>query len=331
MGNDGPTITTHDAGGRSAALDACRVVAAVLVIWTHATSGVVLHPELAHRTLGYFGVPFFTAAAVLFAVRQAFRGATVGSMFSARVRRIMVPFVVWAGVYWVLTDLVFGRLMSGKPLVWSWTEASKGFTWHLWFLPFVFVMGVGAGVAGWASARSERAAWVICVAALFSAGGLLHVAADDLLDPRRWPYELPVVLVTLAFAVALQRGWVRVARSAWVAGPLWAAVLGLAVYGLLEGEPPARRPAQAAGVLSLVACVATPDRWVPGWLSRLGTLGFGVYVAHLVLLQTLLRVLGRDGTVTPAEAVATFAATVVLTYAGVWLGKRTPVVRAVLP
>jgi peptidoglycan/LPS O-acetylase OafA/YrhL len=325
------TARSHDPGGRSVAIDACRVLAAVLVIWIHATSDVVFDGAVEHRTLGYVGVPFFTAASVLFAVRQSFRGAALGAMLSARARRILVPFLIWAGFYWVVTDLAFGLVMRGEPLRWSWSEAFKGFTWHLWFLPFVLVMGVVAAIAGRAASRSVAVSAVAALGAVFAAGGLWGVRATWDLDPRRWPYEMPVALVSFALAVAMQRGWVRVPRSVWFAGLCWAGVLGLMVYGLAWGEPPARRPAQAAGVLMLVAAVATPDRLAPAWLSRLGGLGFGVYVVHLVILQSLMKLLSRDGAWTPGEAVAAFAATVVLSFGAVWIGKRTPVVRAVLP
>lgn len=321
----------QDRGGRSAAIDACRVLAAVLVIWIHATSDVVFDGSVEHRTLGYVGVPFFTAAAVLFAVRQSFRGAGLGAMLSARARRIVVPFLIWAGFYWLVTDVGFGLMMNGEPLRWSWNEAFKGFTWHLWFLPFVFVMGASATVAGKAASRNRWVSAAAALGAVFAAGGLWGEQATWDLDPRRWPYELPVALVSFALAVAMQRGWVRVPRSLWFAGACWLGVLGLMAYGLAAGEPPARRPAQAAGVLMLVAAVATPDRLVPSWLSRLGGLGFGVYVVHLVILQSFMKLLSRDGAWTPGESLAVFAATVVLSFGAVWIGKRTPVARAVLP
>ncbi len=327
-----PERTLHDAGARSRSIDACRVLAAVLVIWIHSTTMVVFDPSIRHTTLGYLGVPFFTAAAVLFAVRQSFRGGSAGSLIAARVRRIAVPFVVWAGVYWIATDLVFGRLMNGVSLVFDWREATKGFTWHLWFLPFVFVVGIGAVLIARVSVRSAALTAVFAAAAAFGAGALLHVPAGWELDPRRWPYELPVALTTLALALAMQRGWVRVPRSAGLAAALWLGVLGLAAYALLEGSPPARRPGQAAGVLMLVAALATPDRFVPAWLARLGSLGFSVYVVHVLFLQVLIQLMERrSGPLTPADAVLLFVSTVVLSFFASWLGKRTPVVRRVFP
>ncbi|MEM9661299.1 MAG: acyltransferase [Planctomycetota bacterium] len=318
-------------GPRSRGIDACRVLAAVLVIWIHATSAVEFHPSIRHTTLGYLGVPFFTAAAMLFAVRQSYGGATATTLVVARIRRILVPFAVWAAVYWLITDLVFGRLMNGVPLEFDWREAMKGFTWHLWFLPFVFAVGVGAVLVARASVRSVTLTAAFVLAALFGAGALLGVPAGSDLDIRRWPYELPVALVSLAMALALRRGWLQIPRRVWTAGVLWLGVISLAVYALLEGQPPARRAGQAAGVLMLIAALATPDRCVPMWLARLGSLGFSVYVVHVVILQVLLNLLERDGVLTPAEALAVFSATVVLSFAVSWAGKRTPLVRRVLP
>lgn len=329
--SDDAASVTAEASSRSRGIDACRVLAAVLVIWIHATSGVHFSPLIVHTMLGLIGVPFFTAAAMLFAVRHAYRGVALSALVMSRVRRILIPFVIWAVFYWVASDLIFGRILSGVPLTFEWREAMKGFTWHLWFLPFVFVMSTLAVLISRVTVRTAAVAAGAALCAILGAVAVFGVPATSDVSFARWPYELPVALVSLAGALAMQRRWVRVRTSGVVAATLWLGVVVFAVYGLLEGEPPARRSAQAAGVLMLAAALATPDRFIPEWLARLGSLGYSVYVVHVVILQVTMMLLERGGPLTPAGALTLFVITVVLSFIAAWLGKRTPIVRRAFP
>ncbi|MEL7485574.1 MAG: acyltransferase family protein, partial [Planctomycetota bacterium] len=88
---------------------------------------------------------------------------------------------------------------------------------------------------------------------------------------------------------------------------------------------------QAAGIAMLLACMTWPTRRVPGWLVRIGSLGFGVYVVHYLFHLASRRVVDRDGLITPAEGLAAFAFTLIGSFVAVWAMKQLPLSRRILP
>jgi len=102
-------------------------------------------------------------------------------------------------------------------------------------------------------------------------------------------------------------------------------------FGTVALDDGSRRLAQAAGVAMLLACLSWPTRCVPAWLVWVGSLGFGMYVVHYMFHLASSRVVGRDGLTTPAEGLAAFAFTLVGSLVAVWVLRRLPVVRQLLP
>lgn len=323
-------------GERNLGIDAGRVLAALFVIWVHTTANVELD-GVAHHQIGFVGVPFFTAAAVLFTTQRVFRGTGTPAMLATSIKRILWPFVVWATIYFVASYIVSGWLLGGVRPSLTFTDVITGAGgWHLWFLPYIFAVGLAA----MALASVARRSVVASIAVMLGAGGAcvwLLLAYDPSPSAvarsglRRWPFEAPVALAALVIGLGIFRGWIVMPRRVAVSAVFWLCFAAVIVVGLFDAGDWARRLAQLAGVLMLLGCLTWPSALVPGALGRLGSLGYGVYVVHYLFVLALLRVTERDGVVSPAEGLASFAIVAVCSFLSVWLVRKLPMVRRLLP
>ncbi len=132
---------------RIAWLDFTRLAAAYSIVWLHTPRS----PQLTHWTvLGRFAVPFFTAGAVFFVIDGLRRQpqCTLREYTVNRFRRIYVPFLAWSLIYLVFKA---GKKLalpdepndfSGIEVLWTGTY------WHLWFMPFILLVTLGAFAMG---------------------------------------------------------------------------------------------------------------------------------------------------------------------------------------
>ncbi|MEL6499163.1 MAG: acyltransferase [Planctomycetota bacterium] len=334
---DGPD--THEGAwtsGRNAGLDAGRAVAAACVVFVHTNAAVMLE-GIAYSQIGYVGVPFFAAAAVVFMVRRVFNGVGSAAIVSMSVRRLLRPFAIWSAIYFIVRYVLSGWIVNGVAPRVSWTDVLHGAGgWHLWFLPFILCVGLAAMVAAKVAARSVAATGVIIGLSLVSAGLLvgLHTSSPESVARNvlvRWPFELPVALVALAVGLSIERRWLVLPRRGRVSAAFWCCFVLLVACGTIVSDDGSRRLAQAAGVAMLLACLTWPTVRVPSWLVHLGSMGFGVYVVHYLFQLASSRVVDGDGVVTPAEGLAAFFLTLIGSFVAVWVLERIPVARRLLP
>lgn len=278
---------------RWSGVEAGRAVAALAIVWLHAAG---VGPATGrYGVAGRFAVPCFAGLAVFFAARAAFapnRGA--GAFVRDRFVRIYLPFLFWTAAYLALRFAKAavagpsGKLFVGPQLL------VVGSAHHLWFLPFALVVTVAARLLAHPLARMP---WLAASASLV--GGLALCGTDfgisfDVDDPDPANQSLygamlamdalPAALWGLALGLVV-RNHRPPANALAAAGFVLAAAACIAILASTEEDTYRRALANAAGILFLLAGMATPPS---RWVDRLGTLGrysFGVYILHVAFLQ----------------------------------------------
>lgn len=324
---DGASISL--VGRRFAGLDVLRFVAAVLIVYLHTTGATSL--QYTNRATR-IAVPFFTASAVLLAFLTGLKARrTLGTYAWARVTRVYVPFVVWVGVYYLVAVAgTFvkngGRFPGGIPegipgVEWWWLI--HGNAHHIWFLPFICVVSIAVFAAARWLPQRPVAARLVAVGLLVlggvtavwpapawvNAAGYIAFLGYD--TSPAWFWVLAVLLwMSAAGRMAVPRWW-----TAWPAWVLLAAVVVLqAVFGRIDALE------NVAGVLLLVVGLgAWLERVGAGWRGWLvlGGWAYGVYLAHVLFVETLQDVVAMAGlretaVVTLAIFVASLAGSLVM-------------------
>ena len=110
---------------RNATVEYARFIAAIGIIAFHATGS----------TVGYFALPFFIALSSYFAAKRS-------STFAKRARRVLVPFMIWSLIY--AAARIAQAIFNGMPISseFDWWMIVAGPAIHLWFLPFIFIVGL---------------------------------------------------------------------------------------------------------------------------------------------------------------------------------------------
>lgn len=273
---------------RLAWLDFARLIAAYSIVWLHTQRCAELVPW---TVLGRFAVPFFTAGAVFFVIEGLRRqpDRTLREYTINRFRRIYLPFLAWSVVYFVMKSVKKMALpdepndFSGIEVLWT------GTFWHLWFMPFVLIVTLGAFMVGqWVVGRAN-VEWMVCLTMLSIGmavawiGPPAWVAADTNFALLAWN-ALPVVCWGLALGLVFPRGLDQLAThriTTLLAGCAFTALMAwLAIFGrntLVEN---------LAGILFLIAALQPKS---PCWIypvARFGSVAFGIYLAHLLLIKT---------------------------------------------
>lgn len=335
---------------RLVGLDACRIFAALGVVWMHLSTP--LNPRLIS---GRFGVPYFIVVASMLAMRGT-TGRTFGEfgpMIVARARRILVPFVVWS-VLVAVVRLAKWRFLHGAPVRITWLElALEGTAGAYWFLPFIFVVGVIALALGLAMERrpsARRPLAAACALAAVVTTVLYDAPFVPTLDAlwrrhaldtpefsvlTRYWFELPMVLAAFAIALARDAPAVRTdppkARKSWLVVAVLALVFGVllnATRGPLR-DPPGDH---ALGLVLLGVAFTVPETRFVKALARLGRHGYFVYLAHVIAIWPFI-VIAQRGYVRPGVLYLA-AATVAVVALGIGasvVARRVPFLRWLVP
>ncbi|MCA9273647.1 MAG: acyltransferase [Phycisphaerales bacterium] len=313
---------------RYAGIDAARVVAAAGVVFTHWLTG---SEAIWLKQASRFAVPFFIAAAVFFTVNQCFSGRAIPRMIGDRAWRILLPYIMWSAVYFLLKYVISGWIIGGIHPHFSLSDAVDGFGGHLWFLPFIFLVGVCAVVSAKIATRSAALSAVLALGACFATGIVLRAFPASTGNLDRWPYELPIALIMFAITVSTQRGWITVARHGLLSFGFLATAVALVLWSLKYESFPDRRACQLAGIALLLAGISMPSERIPAWLSRLGRLGFGVYITHGLLIMVLHKLFGKVGHGSQTTVLVAYPFVLAGAFAFTAICYRLPVVRLMMP
>lgn len=228
---------------RNGLVDYCRLIAAFGIVW--------FHTEAPGYRIAYAAVPFFI---VLLSLPSR-------SSLGDRARRLLVPFVIWSGIYAALR--VSSAFHEGTGLF-DWWEPwmlLTGTSIHLWFLPFAFLVAVVAPLL--------RGTKLVLALPVLAAGVLAFLGGPLGYPWYQWSFGLIPALVGFAFVRA---GLVAVA-------PL------IASYAVLEVFRPApdNITILAGSALAILALlVRLPPTRLSDWCARLS---MWVYLAHVLVIN----------------------------------------------
>ncbi len=292
--------------GRLSAYDVTRWVAIVMVVTIHVTGYAALRHVgsgmwLLNRTV-QAAVPIFVFLTGALLWTRPVTGGVHG--YSTFVRRrfvtVAVPYAVWTVVYRLYHTPDLGRVVSGE-----WLQSlgrdllTGGAHFHLYFVPMIFLLYLVTPAASWLVRRSPPAAFFGAVAVTVLLWPLTHGV------PEHWRWvSQAVTLAPFAFAGAWYRlagdgerlrfprswplllvGGVAVGMIHPIAEPVWQA--GSGSWWALSAERllmVAVHVMTAVGLLeaSGFACERSPA--LAGWAARNGTLVFGVYFVHSIVV-----------------------------------------------
>ncbi len=289
-------------------VDLIRILATVAVIMLH-TSHQVDKATPGHTSAGHyvtltadaagrFAVPAFFAMAgwAVLVASPPRNGATV----RRRLARILVPMAVWTAGYiafahangWYAStssrtfaiDSLFGQIMPA---------------YHLWYLyayvPLILLLSVVTLIR--AGSRPIAAAIVLAVIGVAAAAGPGIADLTGWEWPRfDWVPEFYQLAYAVGGAVLLAVPRIRIRWAWWLLA--LAGLIGTMVWQQRIVQPaPYGVPVIGAltlGVLAGLTRLRIPPGWRPA-VSRLSEASYGVYLVHLMILQTLTsRFLGSD-------------------------------------
>ena len=283
--------------------DLVRFLAVIGVVWLHVTYHGAL---IGWAELGRFAVPFFAGAGVYLAYGSLRRHGHVTMLqyAQARFRRVYVVFLGWSviylGVRWANALLVSHTGTVHTTLIdFLW----NGEAFHLWFLPFIFLATIGA----FALAKLMSAAlwmrvplvlilfWLTLTIALSPVPVVVSkLGYDALLSYESLPacfIALVLVLVEIRLKGPAAEPGLSVPRL--VTGGL------LVVFWLVSALALGFREnlvlATAAGFGFLLVSLGWSTTARMPVTAHLGSISFGIYLVHLLFVETIYQLLPRIG------------------------------------
>ncbi len=284
-----PKESARPAPPRWAALDAMRLVAAYAIVWIHTVRAPVLEASM---SLGRFAVPFFVFSAVFLTFEGLRRhpGRTFPEYARQRFVRIYLPFLAWSGIYLIFKGVKW-MLLPNLPNDWPGISILwAGSFYHLWFMPFILVVGLAAFGVGRAVEGKPRLASAVCLLAM--ALGFVLAVPPTISFAYSADQYVQLVLATMpavcwAMALAIAYGHPAAkrleSRAATVVG---LAILAISTAWLWRYGYDSLAASLAGLGAMLVALTPGSNRWLSS-AAQLGPLAYGIYLSHLLFIKIL--------------------------------------------
>lgn len=266
-----------------------RIAAAYLILLIHQQFWAL--PSAMGRLTGA-AVPLFAAMAGFLFAGTLKRGDDVKTILLKKVKRILVPYAVWAVIYWVANGVVLDVLVKHEPLsipgIRSWLLG--GTACHLWFLPCLFlsfaVYAFGIGMIG----RVERVSRVRGMMAFDVVVLVLAVLSQFIQESTSATFAGYVKIylgrLVLYFALGhlLALGF-KLIDGTKVSVRLWIGVV-LVVVGCLNVafdwmQGLVSNPLLLVMGLLIVAKVAYAVK-VTCWITKMAEASMGIYLIHVL-------------------------------------------------
>lgn len=249
---------------KRADVEALRVLGAFAIVWFHSST--------IFRDTAYAGLVFFLILSTSFASSPS---NTFGERFSKRIQRLLTPWAIWFLVYAAMNLLRGTAALDTSRGLWSGILSGPSF--HLWYLPFIFLVLVLSDAI---HAHVKPREFGICCA-LLTAGLLLLLpiilnAAKDAPPPlSQYLNAGPAVFAGMFFRhfQAVQK------RLAYVL------LTGMLLTAAIQTPTPGVGIPYFIGLLAgsvIVHPLRTPA-WAQG-LASLGKYAYGVYLSHAAML-----------------------------------------------
>jgi peptidoglycan/LPS O-acetylase OafA/YrhL len=161
-------------------VDLLRVVSAVAIVWFHADL------YIPGKSIAHGGLSVFLMLAFMFVSPPATSWDGWTRYVTKRSRRLLRPFAAWAVFYALLKMRVMKATPAEFAAAITWNDVFGGFSDHLWFLLFVFVVSALLAATRWPKAS---------IGALVAIS--LLIGAQTQRPWAEWQYSIPVVLVAL--------------------------------------------------------------------------------------------------------------------------------------
>ena len=285
-----------------------------------AATGIVLDHTLAWGFVGYPALGLFLILTSYFGV-GSYRKSGGGGFWSARAKRILIPWLFWCAFYrlvWeVVSDEPFQILSNPFTLL-------IGPSIHLWFLPFaavalIFIPAIARDV------ETKRNLIWACVALIpFSiALGLIHaksgldgwlVAGSPIPQPvPQWAFSLPIYIWGALAAVShrLRQPGVTLAT----------ALVSSAIMLALDWDVASIQMIFCAVVFEIFYRLP----WKGEWMTKLAGYAFGIYLMHPFFLLVGYKLFGADMAPGLGFAIAFFGS-----WAATWVFKQLPFLKGMV-
>jgi peptidoglycan/LPS O-acetylase OafA/YrhL len=279
------------AAHRNSLLDLIKVFTAIGVITAHVQSDTPGAEALSHF-LSPVRVPFLYITALAFFVSNIYKkGAdsnniSIEGTFTKIGKRLFLPLVVWSAIYVVLITLKSVVTGTANPHVF---DIGKVFLYgdsaeHLYFLPQLMVMQlIGLGILLLAdNNRQNKGLLLLALAAAYLIWGYAHKYYG------MTPLQSLIAYVIMAFYLAPK---IKKQQTHWGYIVLGALLIVLAISGLFVKYPVIftqyflALPIGGFGLLLLTLNI--PRLELPNWLITLSSVSYGVYLAHIMVLEGL--------------------------------------------
>lgn len=311
-------ITPHFGG-----IDFWRGIAMFGVVILHADEGIVNTPPAWRyiTTVAGFAVPFFLATSFYFAGKSIYRKKGKFA-WQNRLSRLLVPYILWSIIY--LGYRSFKYLISQQPerIILQFKDPLSliffgSTTLHLYFLPLLIT---GMVLGGWLGSKLTRkgisssnligltlVSWLLYEILIQSGNDFQHisnVAFQPLLSYLSVTESLMIRLLSVELAWSLRclpylfLGLIlaKIPVGVWSNSTYkWAIVFGgisIVFWGNLFLPPALDELLCGYGTL-LIALVISPLCSRNTVIKHLGECAFGIYLVHLLLVETFQSVIAR--------------------------------------